>query len=197
MSSRRSPSHESPDVVAEHDNLSENNHIPHESFGETDVAILSPRLTSIRSPVEARHHVFSEPQDRCDPLKHKEDAVLASLKYNAESLHAALMEIGDDANSVHASYEESDEGLHESGFRTMNLLGLSSVTPALLPNDDMPSAISSACSNNMMPRFNSEQVSLANVPIAPLFSMKPWISFRLVFAAVIFLSVPSGMFAAL
>jgi hypothetical protein len=197
LSSRRSLSRENPVSLVEHDSLLESNIAGQDgSFVEIDAAITATRSASIPSKIEIGHNALTEPRDYDDPMKHKEEAVLASLQCNADSLHAALMELEHDADCVHESYEEHGEGLQESGVRPIGSLGLSSITPTLPPKDDaMLSMSSSACSFSSMPHCISEKVSIAtNVPIVSLLSMKPWISFRAILATVVFLSVPSGMF---
>ncbi len=196
LSSRRSPCQEVP-VVVEHGHLLGRSHVPQSSFGEINAEITASRSSSVPSKIEARRHAFDKLQDHDDPLKHKEEAVMASLQCNADSLHAALLELEGGDDSLHESCDERDEDLYESDDRPMCSPGLFSVTPTSLPNhNEMPSVASSACSVSSIrtvPHSISEQVSVASVPSAPVLSLKAWISFRFVFAAVVFLSVPSGI----
>ncbi len=145
---------------------------------------------SIPSRSGVKQHLSANPPDNDDPLTHKEEAVLASLQCNADSLHAALLEFEED--SLHESYE-LENGLNESGIQPITL---SSVAPTLIPrHDELPSVAKvthSAFSLTSIPRHDLKQVS-ASVTASPVLALKPWISFQFVLLGVILLSAPSGI----
>ncbi len=191
LTSRRSPSHESPILQVNHELLASSHDLPARS-GEIDNATAS-RSASIPSRNEAKQHPFAKQRD--DLLLHKEEAVLTSLQCNAECLHAALVEFEDE--SLLESFDERDESLRECETQPMCSLGQSSVSQTLLPShDEMPNVVSAAPSTstvNSMPHHTLEHVSVASVPVSPVLGLKPWISFRFVVATLVFLSAPSGI----